>query len=70
MPIVMRSWFGRDGVAMDIPPSVYQGLRLVAQAIANGQAATVAWQNMERTTQRDVAEYRTLLQVVADSAGL
>lgn len=43
---------GPDGVSTDIPPSVYQGLRLVAQAIANGHAVAVAPQDLELTTQQ------------------
>ncbi|MGI8702241.1 MAG: excisionase family DNA-binding protein [Nocardioidaceae bacterium] len=43
---------GPDGESVDIPPSVYQGLRLVAQAIATGQAVTVAPQDLELTTQQ------------------
>lgn len=42
---------GPDGVAVEIPASVLAAFRLVAAAMAQGQAVTVAPHDMELTTQ-------------------
>lgn len=43
---------GPDGEAVDIPQQVFAALRLVVQAMARGQAVTVAPYAMELTTQQ------------------
>ena len=42
---------GPDGDKVEIPPSVFAALRLVAAAMAQGQAVTVAPHDLELTTQ-------------------
>ena len=42
---------GPDGDEVEIPPSVFAALRLVAAAMAQGQAVTVAPHDLELTTQ-------------------
>ena len=43
---------GPDGTTVEIPASVFSGLRLVAQAIASGRAVIVAPQDLELTSQQ------------------